>query len=106
MIKPIPYIVGALLAAASLTGPAQATSEGRARAEIAHAEADLEAAADAGALVNAADVQAHGMAALERARHHLATGNERRAYYAAREADALAGLAAATAAYRSGSNRG
>jgi len=100
---------GALLAAALIAivpGAAQAGHERRAREAIAEAGADLETSARAGALVNAADVQARAMAALERARRHLVKGDERRAYYAAREADALAGLAAATSDYRrqTGSN--
>ncbi len=108
MNKPSPTLRGALLAAALviMPGVAMAGSESRARAAITEAEGDLEASARAGALVNAADVQARAMAALARARHHLVKGNERRAFYAAREAEALAGLAAATADYRrqTGSN--
>jgi len=101
MIK-IPCAVQCALFAALIMVPggAQAVSESRARAAITAAEADLEDSARAGALVNAADVQTRAMAALDRARRHLLKGDERRAFYAAREADALANLAAATADYR------
>ena len=101
MIKTAHALQSALFAALIiLPGGAQAVSESRARSAITAAQAELEASARAGALVNAADVQARAMAALHRARRHLVKGEERRAFYAAREADALADLAAATADYR------
>lgn len=107
MIKTAHALQSGLFAALIiLPSGAQAVSESRARAAITAAEADLQASARAGALVDAADVQARAMAALNRARRHLVKGDERRAFYAAREADALADLAAATADYRrqTGSN--
>jgi hypothetical protein len=80
-----------------LAGTAQASDKARARDAIAEADARIEAAWAAGAAERAASSQARATAALERARYQLRKSNEHHAYYAAREADAFAQLALATA---------
>jgi hypothetical protein len=67
----------------------------RALLAIGQAQANIQAASVAGAETRAVDAQGKANAALERARRHLAQGNENHAFYRAREADAYARLALA-----------
>jgi len=77
--------------------PAAAMDKSRARDAIAEADADIQAAWAAGAANKAPDVHGKALTSLDLARHQLRKGKERRAFYTAREADAYARLALATA---------
>lgn len=98
-MKTLNILTGALLAAAlvSLPGIVLANDKSRARDAIAEADADVQAAWAAGAADAAPGAQARATTALDRARHQLRKSHEHHAYYAAREADAYARLALATA---------
>lgn len=89
-----------LLATAALLGlpaAAHASDKSRARDAIAEADARIQTAWAAGAGDSAAPAQARATTALDRARQQLRKSNEHHAYYAAREAEAYASLALATA---------
>lgn len=84
-------------AATVLAAPAVAGDRDRALMAISQAQASVQLAASAGADTWASDAQSSASIALERARRLMAKSKERRAYYAAREADAYARLALAKA---------
>ena len=83
-----------------LPGLAQASDKRRAREAIIEADVGIQAAWAAGAGDAAPDTQSRAVTALDHARHELKESHEHRAYYAAREADAYARLALATAQQR------
>jgi hypothetical protein len=93
---------GAMTAALllALSTPAAAMDKSRARDAIAEADADIQAAWAAGAANKAPDAHSKALTSLDLARHQLRKGKERRAFYTAREADAYARLALATAQQR------
>jgi hypothetical protein len=84
-------------AMALFASPALASDRDRALLAIGQAQSTIQLASSAGAEAWAGDVQAQSNLALERARRQLSKGKERRAFYAAREADAYARLALAKA---------
>lgn len=88
-------LIGANLIA--LPGIAQASDKSRAREAIIEADVSVQAAWAAGAGDAAPAIQSRATTALDRARWQLRKSHEHRAYYAAREADAYARLALATA---------
>lgn len=90
------------LAAAGLTLPSAAFAVGErtARATISEAKGKIEAGDKAGVGGEAADIQARARAALEVAEKAIRKDEENNALRAAEEADALAGLAQATAELR------
>jgi hypothetical protein len=80
-----------------LAGIAPASDKSHAREAIIEADASVQAAWAAGAGDAAPVIQSRATTALDRARWQLRKSHEHRAYYAAREADAYARLALATA---------
>jgi hypothetical protein len=93
-------LAAAVLSAAALPSAALAGDEDQARVAIAAAKAKLDAAEKAGVGGNAGDVLNRSRTALEKANAQFRKDEDRHALVLAREADALADLATATAELR------
>lgn len=90
-------LVGLALGSLTLSSVAFAGDADRAQAAIAAAKAKIETGDRLGTTEQAADAQARARTSLDLAQHELGRHHEGRAYYGAKKADALAGLAIATA---------